>query len=162
MAVTTLQESIQLEKELVEAIKQNTRNYGGAIFKRVAMSFALPYLVLIVLWVLTSEARNYVAAQYDDTTLNTTSLIASLLLIAVVTLGVWRWLEKRYHGVALVSQLVGISKAVLLVEKQIDSAKQKPEASRHDIAEIERLTYAAWNQYTQVMRDAGLPVDQSS
>lgn len=162
MAVSTLQESIQLEKDLVDAIKQNTKKHSGTILKKLLMSFGLPYAVFVVLWVLTSEARNFVAAQYDDTTLNTTSLIASVLLVAVITVGVWRWVEKRYHGVALVGQLVGISKSVLLVEKQIDSAKQKSETSQHDIAEIERLTYAAWNQYTQVMRDAGIPVDQSN
>lgn len=159
MAVRTLQESIQLEKELVEAIKQNTRKHGSAILKKLLMSFALPYVIFIVLWVITSEVRNMIALQYDDTTLNTTSLISSILLVVMVTIVVWRWLEKRFHGVALVGQLVGISKAVLVVEKKIDETKQKSEATLNDVAEIERLAYAAWDQYTQVMRDAGLPVD---
>ncbi|MCA0456618.1 MAG: hypothetical protein LCI00_21775 [Chloroflexi bacterium] len=159
MAVRTLQDSIQLEKELVEAIKQNTRKHGGTIFKKLLMSFAVPYVVFIVLWVITSEIRNMVAIQYDDTTLNTTSLISSILLVVMVTIVVWRWLEKRFHGVALIGQLVGISKAVLVVEKKIEETKQKTEAAPSDVAEIERLAYAAWDQYTQVMRDAGLPVD---
>lgn len=162
MAARTLQESIQLEKELIEAIKQNTRKHGGTILKKLLMSFAAPYLVFIVLWVITSEIRNAVAIQYDDTTLNTTSLISSILLVVLVTIVVWRWLEKRFHGVALVGQLVGISKAVLIVEKKIDETKQKSEADPNDVAEIERLAYAAWDQYTQVMRDAGMPIDQSN
>ena len=160
MAVTTLQESIQLEKELVEAIKENTRKHGGTILKKLLMSFAVPYLVFIVLWVITSEVRNAIAIQYDDTTLNTTSLISSILLLVLVTFIIWRWLEKRFHGVALVGQLVGISRAVLAVEKKIDEAKRKTEADQSDVAEIERLAYAAWDQYAQVMRNAGMPIDQ--
>ena len=159
MAVQTLQESIQLEKELVDSIKQNTRKYGGTIFKKLLMSFAVPYVVFIILWVITSELRNMVAIQYDDTTLNLTSLISSILVVGLITIVVWRWLEKRFHGVALIGQLVGISKAVLVVEKKIDETKQKAEATPSDVAEIERLAYAAWDQYTQVMRDAGMPVD---
>jgi len=112
--------------------------------------------------VVTNQLRANVAVQYDDTSLNTTSMIASVLVLITATLFTWRWAEKRFGGMALVGRLVGVSKAVLNVERQIDSARQKPTPSDEDAIEIERLAYAAWEQYTKAMHDSGVPLNNSN
>lgn len=158
MTVHTLEDSIQLEKELVESIKRTTRQHSGTLLKKLVLTFAIPYVVFMAIWIITNQLRANVAIQYEDSNLNTTSLIASVLVLVTATLFTWRWAERRFGGFALVGRLVGVSGAVLMVERQIDTAKQKPTPSEADAAEIERLAYAAWDQYTKAMQDSGVPV----
>jgi len=162
MEMHSLEDSIRLEHELVEAIKQNTRQHSFTLLKKLILTFALPYAVFLGIWVVTNQLRANVAIQYDDTSLNTTSMIASVLVLVTATLFTWRWAEKRFGGVALVGRLVGVSKAVLTVERQIDTAKQKPTPSEEDAIEIERLAYAAWEQYTKAMHDSGVSIKSSN
>ncbi len=158
MELHSLEDSIRLEQELVESIKQNTRQRSGTLLKKLVLTFAIPYLVFMGIWIVTNQLRANVAVEYDDASLNTTSMIASVLALIAATLFTWRWTEKRFGGLALVGRLVGVSKAVLNVERQIDTAKQKPAPSEADAVEIERLAYAAWEQYTQAMHDSGVPI----
>ena len=157
MEMHSLEDSIRLEQELVNTIKQHTRQHSFTLIKKLALTFALPYLAFFGVWVVTNQLRTNVAIQYDDTSLNTTSMIASVLVLVTATLFTWRWAEKRFGGVALIGRLLGVSRAVLTVERQIDTAKQKPTPAEADAIEIERLTYAAWEQYTQAMHDSGIP-----
>jgi hypothetical protein len=158
MTVHTLEDSIRLEKELVESIKRTTRQHSGTLLKKLILTFAIPYLVFMAIWIITNQLRANVALQYEDSSLNTTSMIASVLVLVTATLFTWRWTERRFGGLALVGRLVGVSGAVLNVERQIDTAKQKPAPSEEDAVEIERLAYAAWDQYTKAMQDSGVPV----
>ena len=162
MELHSLEDSIRLEQELVDAIKQNTRQHSGTLLKKLVLTFALPYLVFLAIWVVTNQLRASVALQYDDTSLNTTSMLASVLVLMAATLFTWRWAEKRFGGVALVGRLVSVSKSVLNVERKIDTAKQKPTPSEADAIEIERLAYAAWEKYTQAMQDSGVPIKHSN
>jgi hypothetical protein len=162
MELHSLEDSIRLEQELVDAIKQNTRHHSGTLLKKLVLTFALPYLVFMAIWIVTNQLRANVALQYDDTSLNTTSMIASVLVLITATLFTWRWAEKRFGGLALVGRLVGVSKSVLNVERQIDTVKQKPTPSEADAIEIERLAYATWEQYTQAMQDSGVPIKHSN
>ncbi len=162
MEIHSLEDSIRLEQELVDAIKQNTRQHSMTLLRKLALTFALPYLVFLGIWIVTNQLRANVALQYDDTSLNTTSMIASVLVLIAATLFTWRWAEKRFGGMALIGRLMGIAKAVLSVERQIDTAKQKPNPSEEDAVEIERLAYAAWEQYTQAMQDSGIPLKNSN
>ncbi len=162
MEMHSLEDSIRLEQELVDAIKQNTRQHSMTLLRKLALTFALPYLVFLGIWIVTNQLRANVALQYDDTSLNTTSMIASVLVLITATLFTWRWAEKRFGGVALIGRLLGVSKAVLNVERHIDTAKQKPTPTEEDAVEIERLAYAAWEQYTQAMQDSGIPLKNSN
>ncbi len=162
MTVHTLEDSIRLEQELVEAIKRNTRQHSGTLLKKLVLTFAIPYLVFMGIWIITNQLRANVAMQYAESSLNTTSMIASVLVLITATLFTWRWTERRFGGLALVGRLVGVSGAVLAVESQIDTAKQKPTPSEEDAAEIERLAYAAWDQYTKAMQDSGIPINNSN
>lgn len=154
----SLEDSIRLEQELVDAIKQNTRQHSMTLLRKLALTFVLPYLMFLGIWIITNQIRANVAIQYDDTSLNTTSMIASVLVLIAATLFTWRWAEKRFGGVALVGRLLGVSRAVLNVERHIDTAKQKSTPSEEDAVEIERLAYAAWEQYSQAMQDSGIPI----
>lgn len=154
----SLEDSIRLEQELVDAIKQNTRQHSMTLLRKLALTFVLPYLMFLGIWIITNQIRANVAIQYDDTSLNTTSMIASVLVLIAATLFTWRWAEKRFGGVALIGRLLGVSKAVLNVERYIDTAKQKSTPSEEDAVEIERLAYAAWEQYSQAMQDSGIPI----
>src|SRR5690242_20091535 len=109
MELHSLEDSIRLEQELVETIKANTRQHSMTILRKIVLSFAIPYLVFLAIWVITNQLRANVALQYDDTSLNTTSMIASVLLLMAATLFTWRWAEKRFGGVALIGRLVGVS-----------------------------------------------------
>ena len=111
---------------------------------------------------MTNQLRANVALQYDETSLNTTSMIASVLVLIGATLFTWRWAKKPFGGLALVGRLVGVSKSVLNVERQIDTAKQKSTPSEAVAIEIERLTYAAWDQYIQAMQESGVPIKHSN
>ena len=162
MELHSLEDSIRLETELVDSIKQNTRQHSGTLLKKLVLTFAIPYLVFMAIWIVTNQLRANVALQYDDTSLNNTSMIASVLVLIVATLFTWRWAEKRFGGLALVGRLFGVSKAVMNVEREIDSAKQKPTPSEADAIEIERLAYVAWEQYTQAMQDSGIPLKHSN
>lgn len=158
----SLEDSIRLEQELVNAIKQNTRQHSMTLLKKLALTFGLPYLVFLAIWVISNQLRANVALQYQDTSLNTTSMIASVLVLIVATLFTWRWAEKRFGGVTLVGRLLSVSKSVLNVERRIDTAKQKTTPSEEDAIEIERLAYAAWEQYTKAMNDSGVPINHSN
>ena len=162
MEMHSLEDSIRLEQDLVESIKQNTRQHSWVLLKKLALTFAIPYLVFLGIWIVTNQLRANVALQYDDSNLNTTSLLASVLVLIAATLFAWRWAEKRFGGMSLIGRLMGIAKAVLDVERQIDSAKQKPAPTEEDAIEIERLAYAAWEQYTQAMQDSGIPLKNSN
>jgi len=162
MVQHSLEDSIRLEQELVDAIKQNTRQHSMTLLKKLALTFGLPYLVFLAIWVISNQLRANVAVQYDDTSLNATSMIASVLLLIVATLFTWRWAEKRFGGVALVGRLLGVSKSVLNIERQIDTAKQKPTPTEEDAIEIERLAYAVWEQFTKAMNDSGVPINHSN
>ena len=158
----SLEDSIRLEQQLVDAIKQNTRLHSGTLLKKLVLTFALPYLVFMGIWIVTNQLRADVALQYDDPSLNTTSMIASVLVLIVATLFTWRWAEARFGGLALVGRLFGVSRAVLTVEREIDTIKQKPVPTEEDAISIERLAYAAWDFYLQAMHDSGIPISPSS
>ncbi len=162
MEMHSLEDSIRLEQELVESIKQNTRQHSWVLLKKLALTFVIPYFVFLAIWIISNQLRANIAVEYEDTSLNTTSMIASVLVLVTATLFAWRWAEKRFGGVALIGRLVSVAKAVLSVERQIDSAKQKSTPSEEDAIEIERLAYAAWEQYTQAMQDSGIPLKNSN
>lgn len=162
MKLHSLEDSIRLEQELVESIKQNTKQYSATMLKKIVMTFLIPYMGFLIVWIVTSQFRTNIALQYDDSSLNTTSTIASVFALVAVTSFTWRWAEKRFGGVALIGRLFGVSRAVLNVERHIDTAKQNPNPSEEDAIEVERLTYAAWEQYTQAMQDSGIPIKNSN
>lgn len=162
MSVNTLEESIRLEKELVDAIKQNTRQHSFVILKKLVLSFAIPYAVFMLLWLGTNAARAYLVTQFNDNSLNTTSFIASVLLVVTATIFAWRWAEKRFGGLALLGRLLGVSTAVLKVERQIDEAKRNNQTDAEAASEIERLAYSAWDVYTKAMQDSGVPLNHSN
>ncbi len=162
MSLNTLEDSIRLEKELVDSIKKSTRQHSFFILKKVALTFVTPYAAFMIVWLATNAARTYVATQYNDSSLNTTSLISSVFLMVMATFFAWRWAEKRFGGVALIGRLLGVSAAVLKVERQIDTAKQNNQLMPEDAAEIERLSYAAWDVYTKAMHDSGIQLNNSN
>ena len=162
MELHSLEDSIRLEQELVETIKQTTRQHSAMMLKKIVLTFLIPYLAFLAVWVVTSQFRTSVALQYDDTSLNTTSIIASVFALVAITSFAWRWAEKRFGGVALIGRLVGVSRAVLNVERRIDAAKQNANPTEEDAIEVERLTYAAWENYTQAMQDSGIPIKNSN
>ncbi len=162
MVQHSLEDSIRLEQELVDTIKQNTRQHSGTLLKKLILTFAIPYGVFLAIWIVSNQLRANVALQYEDTSLNTTSTIASVLLLIAATLFTWRWAEKRFGGLALIGRLFGVSKAVLDVERHIDTAKQKPTPTEEDAVEIERLSYAAWEQFTRAMQDSGIPIQNAN
>ena len=162
MELHSLEDSIRLEKELVETIKLNTRQHSGTMLKKIALTFVIPYLVFFAIWVVSNQLRTNIALQYDDASLNTTSMITTIIVLIVATSFTWRWAEKRFGGVALMGRLVGVSRVVLNVERHIDTAKQKPTPTEEDVIEIERLTYAAWEHYTQAMQDSGITIKNAN
>jgi len=155
----SLDESIRLKNDLIEAIKQKSRQKTWPILRAILITIILPYANFLVLWAVTNYAREYVAITFQDSSLNLMSLISSLLLMVAGTYRVWRWVERRFRGIALVGRLMGVAQAVLAVERQIDTVKGQAQATEQDVKEIERLAYAAWNQFVQSMREAGIPVD---
>ncbi|MBA3868595.1 MAG: hypothetical protein H0X30_05540, partial [Anaerolineae bacterium] len=86
MELHSLEDSIRLETELVDSIKQNTRQHSGTLLKKLVLTFAIPYLVFMAIWIITNQLRANVAIQYDDTSLNNTSMIASVLVLVTATL----------------------------------------------------------------------------
>lgn len=159
MAEWSLEDSIQRERELVEAIKQGTRRYTFAMLKALFLTFLFPYLGFMAAWVAGDYARNYVDVNFQNSILSLSTTISTLVVLFAVTYIAWRWSEKRFGGLALASRLMGIAQEVLKVEKAIDSARRKPQPDQADLAEIEHLTQAAWHNYLDTMREAGFPVE---
>jgi hypothetical protein len=159
MSEWSLDDSIQRERDLVEAIKRGTRRHTRAILRALFLTLLFPYLAFMVAWLGGNYARAYVNDNFQSSFMSLSTSISSFVVLFAATYYVWRWSEKRFGGLALTRRLMGIAQHVLQVEKAIETVKRKPQTESADFVEIEELTQAAWQQYLQIMREAGFPVE---
>lgn len=154
----TLEESITTERALVDSIKRHTRARTGRILVKVVLTFGLPYLVFMAVWVSAGFLRPWLAENYADEGLNQMTTFTTVLLLVLGPVFVWRWADNRFRGGTLLGRLLGVARAVLRVEDAIAMAKAKPQPDAHDLTHIERLAHDAWAMYNHAMRQAGLPL----
>lgn len=152
----SLDETIQIERNLIEAIRRSSRQLTGSIMLILLKTFAVPLIVFVVTWVIGGYLRSYVDANFRDASLTTLTTISTSLVSLGLTWAAWRWSEKRYSGLKLVRGLGRVSQSVLRVERAIEATRQTQIPAPEDLTEIDRLAHAAWDTYVQAMREVGL------
>ena len=153
----SLDETIQLERDLIEAIRRSSRRLTGSMMLILFKTFAVPLVVFVVTWVIGGYLRSYVEVNFRDASLTTLTTVSTSLLSLGLTWAAWRWSEKRYGGLKLVRGLGRVSQAVLRVEQAIEATRKTQIPAPEDLTEIDRLAHAAWDTYVQAMREVGLP-----
>lgn len=152
----SLDETIQIERNLIEAIRRNSRRLTIPIMLILLKTFAVPLAIFIAVWIASGSLRSYLDAAYSDPTLNTMTNLSTTVVTLVLTLVAWRWSEKRYGGLKLIRGLGRVSQSVLRVERAIEATRQTQIPAPEDLTEIDRLAHNAWDTYVQAMREAGL------
>jgi hypothetical protein len=152
----SLDDTIQLERDLIEAIRRSSRQLTVPVILILFKTFAVPLAVFIAVWIASGSLRNYLDVAYSDPTLNTMTNLSTTILTLALTLAAWRWSEKRYGGLKLVRGLGRVSQSVLHVERAIEATRQTQIPAPEDLTEIDRLAHIAWDTYVQIMREAGL------
>ncbi len=146
----------RIDQQLIDAIRQHTRQHSGAIFRVLLFTFGIPWIVFIITWLIGDYARRYVGETFNDSFLNLTTAISTFLVVVAATYSTWRWAERRFGGGALVRRLLQTTRAVLEVEKAIEATRTQPSETQDQ--ETERLARQAWETYTRGMRESGFPV----
>ncbi|MBL8155826.1 MAG: hypothetical protein JNM70_16710 [Anaerolineae bacterium] len=154
----SIEDSLQTERELIEAIKRTSRRRSLPMLGRFALTLILPYLVFMGLWLLGDTVRAYVDVTFGQSFLNFTTALSTLLVLFMGTWVVWRWSEKRFGGLALVRRLLGISRSVLAVDEAIDALKAQADPAPEAIRQVQEMAYQVWDQYLKAMDDSGMPI----
>jgi hypothetical protein len=157
----SLDETIQIERNLIEAIRRSSRRLTFPIMLILFKTFAVPLAVFVVVWIAGGSLRSYLDTAYNDPTLNTMTNLSTTILTLALTLLAWRWSEKRFGGLKLLRSLGRVSQSVLRVERAIEATRQTPIPAPEDLTEIDRLAHATWDTYVQAMRESGLPAPGS-
>lgn len=152
----SLDETIQLERDLIEAIRRSSRQLTGSIMLILLKTFAIPLAVFIAVWIVSGTIRSYLDTTYQDASLNSITNLSTTVVTLALTLLAWRWSEKRYGGIKLIRGLGRVSQSVLRVERAIEATRQTQIPAPEDLTEIDRLAHAAWDTYVQAMREVGL------
>jgi magnesium-transporting ATPase (P-type) len=155
----TLDESLQLENELIAAIQRDSKQKAGVIRTRIMKTLLFIGLTFALLFFLSMEVRNWVSRTFADTGLNTTTTIAWMLVVAVGTYFSARWADRAWGGFSLIRRLGGVSRAVLQVQLAIERAKASGSPGPAELNQIDQLAHRAWDTYVQAMHDSGLRVE---
>lgn len=154
----SLDMAAQDERDLIAAIKQTSNRLTLPVLAVLGNTFALPFLVFVVLGVAGEFARQYIRTNFGDTFLSFTTTLSSYIVLFGGVWFAWRWSERRFGGAALIRGLAGVLRQVAALETAIEQAKGGQDAD----PAAERLSadaYAAWEHYTAVMRAAGFTID---
>ncbi len=152
----SLDETMQIERNLIEAIRRSSRRLSLPIMWILLKTFAVPLAVFVVVWIVSGTLRSYLDAAYQDASLNTMTNLSTTLVTLALTWAAWRWSEKRFGGLKLIRGLVRVSQSVLRVERAIEATRQTQIPAPEDLTEIDRLAHAAWDTYVQAMDEVGL------
>lgn len=154
----SIEDSLQTERELIEAIKRTSRRRSLPMLGRFALTLILPYLVFMGLWLLGDTVRAYVDVMFRQSFLNFTTALSTLLVLFMGTWAAWRWSEKRFGGLALLRRLLGVSRSVLAVDEAIAALKTQTDPAPEAIRHVQEMAYAVWDQYLKAMDDSGMPI----
>lgn len=154
-----LDEALQNERRLVEAIKRNSRRLTLPLLAVLVKTFALPVLALAVLSALNIFLRQLIERLLPGSPLSGTLYVVGLLVTFWLAYQVWRRSEKRFGGAALVRHLGQVTMAVMNVERAIDAARVKPAPTEDDLAAVAALSETAWTTYVEAMQAYGLQVE---
>jgi hypothetical protein len=157
--INPLEESRQLENELIAAIQRDSKAKAGVIRSRIMKTILFTGLTFALLYFLSMEIRNWINRAFNDTGLNTTTTLSAMLVVAAGTYVSARWADRAWGGFSLVRRLGGVSRAVLQVQMAIERAKAGGSGNPAEIQQINQLAQRAWDTYVQAMRDSGLRVD---
>jgi hypothetical protein len=155
----TLEDQTQQSQQLVQAIRTEIGKRSGPIVRKVFFTFAPAYGVMVGLWFVGDYLRNTTYAVVGNTLLFQITAITTLIGMAIGGYLVWRWLEKQFGGWGLLRGLGRVTRAVFTVEKSLEVARQQSTASPEALQEVDALAHAAWNTFTHVMHDSGMPVE---
>lgn len=154
-----LDETLQLEQELIAAIQRDSKQKSGVIQPRIMKTILFCGLTFALLFFVGLEIRNVVSRNFADTGLNTTTTIASMLAVAAGTYVSARWANQAWGGFSLIQRLGAVSRAVLQVQVAIEKARGSQQVSQVELTQINQLAHRAWDTYVQAMHDSGLRVD---
>lgn len=154
-----LDDSLQLEQELIAAIQRDSKQKASIIQPRIMKTILFCGLTFALLFFVGLEIRNVVSRNFADTGLNTTTTIASMLAVAAGTYVSARWANRAWGGFSLIQRLGSVSRAVLQVQVAIDKARGNQQVSQAELNQINQLAHRAWDTYVQAMHDSGLRVD---
>jgi hypothetical protein len=155
----SLDESIQTERDLIDAIRQNSRRLTLPILIVMLKTFAIPVGVFVLAWIASGYIRGWVAENFQDGSLNSTTFLSTTLATFALTWIAWRWAEKRFGGLRLIRRLGSVSRAVLRVETAIETARRSESPAPQELTEIDRLAHEAWDTYVNAMHESGFQVD---
>jgi len=91
-------------------------------------------------------------------TLSVTLYMVGLLVTIVLMWRVWRAMESRHGGAALIRHLGEVTMAVREAERAVETTRAQSEPTRQQLADIRARTRAAWEVYAAAMRAHGLDV----
>jgi hypothetical protein len=154
-----LDESLQLENELIAAIQRDSRQKAPVIQGRIMRTILFTGLTFALLFFVSLEVRNVISRAFNDVGLNSTTTIAAMLVVAAGTYVAARWANSAWGGFSLMRRLGGVSRAVLQVQLAIERAKSSTPPSQAELNQINQLAHRAWDTYVQAMHDSGLRVE---
>jgi hypothetical protein len=155
----SIDDGLQTERDLIDAIRRNSRRLTLPILLIILKTFAVPFGAFIVGWLASGYIRGWAAENFQSDALNSTTYLSTTLATFALTWIAWRWAERRFGGLRMIRGLGRVSRAVLRVETAIETARRKESPAPEDVSEIDRLAHAAWDTYTEAMRESGLQVD---
>lgn len=158
MAQPTLDALIREELDLIEDIKRNSQRLSQPLFGALARTFGPPMLVFMAFTALSTLLVNAVERAFPGGMLSVTLYLVGLLVTIVLMWCVWRAMEARHGGAALIRRLGEVTMAVREAERAIEAARAQAEPSRQQLADIRARTRAAWQVYAEAMRAHGLDV----
>jgi hypothetical protein len=155
----TLEQVIQTERELIDAIRSSSRRLTIPILLVLLKTFAIPLLAFVATWIIGGYFRAWMHNQFQDAGIDSSAQLAVAIATIAVTVVVGRWAEQRFGGFALIRRLMGISRAVLDVETALEAVRTKPAPTRDELAQIDTMAHDAWNTYAEAMKAYGFQVD---
>lgn len=134
-----------------QTIEGDTQRTTWPMLRRLFPTILLPFAVFATGVVISSIARLWVEAQFNNGTLNFTTSMATALVTLALTWGAYRFSERRYGGFAALRG----SFAVVGQVAKLESALARVEAGGDDSpAAVDALTTAAdtaWTTYTDFL-----------
>ncbi len=140
-----------VHKTISDDIQQTTRIFA----QRFVICALVPLAVLIVTTIISGYVRVWTAATFQSDSLNLTTAISTSLVVIVMTLFVFRRLERRFQGWAALRALLG----VLMNLTRLETALNDPQA---ELAVRADSAWKAYREYTEVIGHPRPPLGTTS
>ncbi len=146
---------VQAANELLDDVRQSVNPLTMLIYGQVIKTFLSPVLIMIAASLLVVAAREFVDVA-DNALVSATVNFVGLVIGFLAAHAVWRLMERRYHGVALLKLYLTVASDMSTVKKLVKQSSRGEFVPQREFDDRSGALTASCEIYLSALEDAGL------